>query len=585
MRYSRAFIPTLKEVPADAQVASHIFLVRGGFIRRLSAGVYNLLPLGWRVVRKIEQIVREEMDRAGAQEILMPSVVPAELWKETGRWTEYGPLLLRMNDRKGAEFCFGPTHEEVVVDIVRREIRSYRDLPLNLYQIQGKFRDELRPRAGLLRGREFIMKDAYSFHASAEQASEEYRRMYAAYERIFSRCGLEFRVVEADTGAIGGKESHEFQVLAESGEDTIVACSACDYAANTEQAELRAPSAPGITVTGGVSELEKVSTPGTKTIDEVAGFLNIPASQLIKTLIYMADAKPVAVLVRGDRAVNEVAVKKVTGAVELFLAREGQVVEVTGAPSGFAGPIGLSIPVYADAELEGATGAVTGANEADAHLRGVDLARDAKVQAFAQLPPAEAGDSCARCGGGRYEVLRGIEVGHVFNLGTKYSKPMEGTVLDESGQARVMEMGCYGIGITRVASAAIEQHHDESGIVWPMSIAPYEVALLPLQMGDDAVREAAEALYRELLAAGVEVLYDDRDERPGAKFKDADLIGVPLRLALGKRSVKEGNLELKWRRDAEASSLPLAGAAEAVAQMVADEKRSYGARADERARG
>jgi prolyl-tRNA synthetase len=581
MRYSRAFIPTLKEVPADAQVASHIFLVRGGFIRRLAAGVYNLLPLGWRVVRKIEQVVREEMDRAGAQEILMPSVVPAELWKETGRWQEYGPLLLRMNDRKGAEFCFGPTHEEVVVDIVRREIRSYRDLPLNLYQIQGKFRDELRPRAGLLRGREFIMKDAYSFHASAEQASEEYRRMYAAYERIFSRCGLDFRVVEADTGAIGGNESHEFQVLAESGEDAIVACSACDYAANTEQAELRAPAGPGV---AGGGELEQVSTPGTKTIEEVASFLDLPASQLIKTLIYMADGKPVAVLVRGDRAVNEVAVKKLTGAVELFLAREGQVVEATGAPSGFAGPVGLSIPVYADAELEGASGAVTGANEADAHYRGVDLARDTAVTAFAQLRLAEAGDPCARCEGGHYEVMRGIEVGHVFNLGTKYSKPMEGTVLDESGQSRVMEMGCYGIGITRVASAAIEQHHDDGGIVWPMSIAPYEVALLPLQMGDDAVREAAERLYRELLDAGVEVLYDDRDERPGAKFKDADLIGVPLRLAIGKRSVKEGQLELKWRRDAEASSLPLAGAAEAVAQLVADEKRAYVARADQKGR-
>ncbi len=582
MRYSRAFIPTLKEVPADAQVASHVYLVRGGFIRRLSAGVYNLLPLGWRVVRKVEQIVREEMDRAGAQELLMPSVIPAELWRETGRWQEYGPLLLRIKDRKGAEFCFGPTHEEVIVDIVRREIRSYRDLPLNLYQIQGKFRDELRPRAGLLRGREFIMKDAYSFHASAEEASGEYRRMYAAYERIFARCGLEFRVVEADTGAIGGNESHEFQVLAESGEDTIVACSRCEYAANTEQAELPTPKGPGIS---GGGELETVATPGTKTIDAVAEFLDVPASQVIKTMIYVADGAPVAVLVRGDRAVNEVAVKKATGAVELFLAREGQVAEATGAPYGFAGPVGLSIPVYADVELEGATGAVAGANEADAHYKGVDLARDAEVRAFAPLRLAEAGERCPRCEEGHYELMRGIEVGHVFNLGTKYSAPMEGTVLDESGNARVMEMGCYGIGITRVASAAIEQHHDDGGIIWPMAIAPYEVALLPLQMGDDAVREAAEALYAELSDLGIEVLFDDRDERPGAKFKDADLVGVPLRLAIGKRSVKEGNLELKWRRDAEASALPLAGAAEAVAKMVADEKSAFLARAATKGRG
>ncbi len=578
MRCSRAFIPTLKEVPADAQVASHIYMVRGGFIRRLAAGVYSLLPLGWRVIRKIEQIVREEMDATGAQELHMPSVLPAELWRETGRWDEYGPLLLRIEDRKGAAFCFGPTHEEVVVDIARREIRSYRDLPLNLYQIQGKFRDELRPRAGLLRSREFIMKDAYSFHASAEDASSEYARMYAAYQRIFRRCGLEFRVVEADPGAIGGNESHEFQVLAESGEDALVACQRCAYAANVEQAEVGAPAEPGVR---GDGDLEKVKTPGTKTIEAVAGFLNVAQERLIKTMIYMADGAPVAVLVRGDRAVNEVAVKKVTGASELELAQQEQVESATGAPYGFAGPVGLAIPIYADAELEGATGAVAGANEADAHYTGVSLGRDASVRRYATLRLAESGDPCPRCEDGTFELMRGIEVGHVFNLGTKYSKPMAAAISDEAGQEHVMEMGCYGIGITRVASAAIEQNHDDDGIAWPMPIAPYEVTLLPLQMGDESVREAAESLYRELTDAGVEVLFDDRDERPGAKFKDADLIGVPLRVALGKRSVKAGEIEIKWRWEREATTAPLAGAGEAVAALVRAERRRYVERAAE----
>jgi len=569
MRWSRAFIPTLKEVPADAQVPSHVYMIRGGYIRKLAAGIYNFLPIGWRVVRKVEQIVREELDRAGCQEVLMPAAIPAELWQESGRWDEYGPELLRFKDRKGANFCFGPTHEEVIVEMVRRDTKSYRDLPVNLYQIQGKFRDELRPRAGLMRGREFIMKDAYSFDTSVETASESYKGMYAAYERIFSRCGLDFRVVEADTGAIGGSMSHEFQVLAETGEDAIVACSSCDYAANVEQAELRVPETPGIT---GGGELSKVSTPGAKTIEEVTAFLEVPADKLIKTLIYIADDKPVAVLVRGDRGVNEVALKKLTGTTALFLAREGQVKEATGAPSGFAGPVGLDLPIYADHELRGATGAVTGANEADTHYTGVDLARDANVTEFAQLRMAGEGDACARCDSGSYRGFRGIEVGHVFLLGRKYSEPMQCTFLDEEGNTRVMEMGCYGIGITRVAAAAIEQNHDDGGIVWPMSIAPFEVEVVPLQMKDDDVVAAGERIYRELQAAGVEVLLDDRNERPGAKFADADLVGVPLRIAIGKRSLKEGNVELKWRKEGEASNIAAADVVAHVTELVRAER-------------
>ncbi len=568
MRFSTAFIPTLKEVPADAKVASHVFMVRGGYIRQVAAGIYNFMPLGWRVISRIERIVREELDRAGAQEVLMPASIPAELWKETKRWEKYGPELLRFKDRKGAEFCFGPTHEEVVVDMVRREVKSYRELPLNLYQIQNKFRDEMRPRAGLMRGREFIMKDAYSFDVDADAAKKSYEVMYEAYKRIFARCGLEFRPVEADTGAIGGSLSHEFQVLADSGEDSIVACDTCDYAANVEEAALRTPAEPAI-VGGG--ELSKVPTPGAKTIVEVCALLKAEATQTIKSLVYMADGEPLLVLLRGDRHLNEIALKKLTGATELFKARDGQARKATGAPIGSIGPVGLDIPIYADAELEGATSAVAGAGEADVHYTGLDLARDCSITKYVSLRAAEEGEGCARCDG-QYKSYRGIEVGHVFSLGTVYSEPMGCTYLDEGGKSQPMFMGCYGIGITRIAASAIEQNHDEGGIIWPMSIAPYEVTVLPLQMKDDDVISAAEKLYEELLDLGVEVLLDDRKERPGAKFKDADLIGIPLRIAIGKRSLGEGNFELKWRRDAEATSLPVEGAAAAIANVIADEK-------------
>ena len=575
-RYSRAFSPTLKETPADAPGVSHVVRVRGGFIRQLAAGIYNFLPLGWRVVRKIEDIVREEMNRAGAEEVLMPAAVPAELWQESGRWQVYGPELLRFKDRKGAEFCIGPTHEEVIVEMVRRDTASYRELPKNLYQIQSKFRDEKRPRAGLMRAREFIMKDAYSFDRDESGALKAYDSMYEAYGRIFRRCGLDFRAVEADTGAIGGSRSHEFQVLADSGEDAIVSCDNCDYAANVEQAETAKPATPGIT---GGGSLEKVATPTQKTIEDVSKFLGVQPSQLVKTLVYVADGKPVAALVRGDRELNEIALKQAAGAQQLYLARDTEVKDAAGVAPGFVGPVGLSIPIYADWELEGATGAVTGAGEDGAHYKGVDLARDAKVTKFAPLRLAVAGDLCPRCKTGHFRPFRGIEVGHVFFLGTKYSQPMHCDFLDEDGSKKPMVMGCYGIGITRIAAAAIEQNHDTNGIVWPMSIAPYQVEVISLQ-NDAAVVEAAEALYKELAARGVEVLYDDRGERAGAKFKDADLIGVPLRVAVGARSLKEGKLELKWRKDKDPTLIDATSAAEQVAGLVAAEKQRMRAKAD-----
>ncbi len=568
MRFSTAFIPTLKEVPADAQVASHVFMVRGGYIRQVARGIYNFMPLGMRVISRIEAIIREELDRAGAHEVLMPASIPAELWKETGRWEKYGPELLRFKDRKGSDFCFGPTHEEVVVDLVRRETKSYRELPLNLYQIQTKFRDEMRPRAGLMRGREFIMKDAYSFDVDVEASKTSYMAMYDAYKRIFARCGLDFRPVEADTGSIGGSLSHEFQVLADTGEDKLVACDTCDYAANVEEAAVRAPAEPAIL---GGGDLEKVPTPGAKTIAEVCELLKASPTQTIKSLVYMADGEPLLVLLRGDRSLNVIALKKLTGATELFLARDGQAKKATGAPVGSIGPVGLDLPIYADLELEGATGAIAGAGEEGVHYTGLDLARDCNVTKFVSLRIAEEGEGCARCDGS-YKAYQGIEVGHVFSLGTVYSEPMGCTYLDEDGKSKPMVMGCYGIGITRIAASAIEQNHDEGGIIWPMSIAPFEVTVLPLQMKDDAVIEAANKLYAELRELGVEVLLDDRKERPGAKFKDADLIGVPLRIAIGKRSLGDGKLEMKWRQHSEASDLAVEGAAQAIAKAVADEK-------------
>ncbi|MCW5890034.1 MAG: proline--tRNA ligase [bacterium] len=565
MRTSRLFAPTLRDDPADAEVVSHKLLVRAGMIRQVARGIYDFLPLGLRAVRRVESIVRDEMDRAGAQELLMPAVIPAELWQESGRWDLYGKELLRLRDRHDRDFCFGPTHEEVVTDLVRREVRSYRDLPKNLYQIQVKFRDEVRPRFGLMRGREFIMKDAYSFHTDVEDAQREYRVMYDAYTRIFERCGLTFRAVEAGSGAIGGSQTHEFQVLAESGEDAIVSCEQCGYAANVEKAEVRPLPPPA--AAGGARE--QVATPGKRTVAEVSAFLDVPAERFVKTLIYVApDGATVAALVRGDHEVSETKLGAVLGGT-FALADEETVRRVTGAAVGFAGPVGLRTgTIVADASLHGMRGAVTGANADEAHFIGVEQARDFPSVIFADLRQARAGDSCPRCDAGVYAAHRGIEVGQVFYLGTKYSKAMGASYLDAKGAEHAIEMGCYGIGITRTVAAAIEQNHDAAGIVWPAALAPYGALVVPVQASDATLREAAERIGAELEAAGVDTLLDDRDERPGVKFKDADLIGLPVRVTVGARSLQKGCVEVKARTAKEATEVPVGEAAAHVAAMV-----------------
>lgn len=571
MRFSDSFIPTRKEDPADADVISHKLLIRGGYIRQLSRGIYNFLPLGWRTVRKIEQIIREEMDAAGALEVRMPAVQPAELWQESGRWTQYGPELLRFKDRKQGEFCLGPTHEEVITDLVRGEITSYKQLPINLYQIQTKFRDEPRPRFGLMRGREFIMKDAYSFDLDEGSANASYDRMFDAYSKICERLGFEYRAVEADTGNIGGSRSHEFQVLAATGEDEIVSCSGCDYAANVEKAEIRVESEERPD-DAHLEERRAVSTPDVGTIDEVSRFLKRPATDFVKTLLFMADGKPYAVLVRGDHDVNELKVKALIrereGELEeLRLASDAEVRELTSARVGFAGPVELDAPIVADLAVRPLTNFVVGANRDDEHFLNVNWGRDFDVTQWADVRTAQAGDLCGRCGG-VFESYRGIEVGHVFYLGTKYSRAMNATVLDEQGQEIPMEMGCYGIGVTRMMAAIIEQNHDDNGIVWPVAVAPYHVIVLPLQVQDAEVVEAAEALYSQLTAAGVETIIDDRDLRPGHKFKDADLIGIPVRITVGSRGLKEGNVEFKLRGASEFEPVPLDEVIERTQQHV-----------------
>jgi prolyl-tRNA synthetase len=573
MRWSRLLIPTLKEDPADSEVISHKLLVRAGFIRQISRGMYDYLPLALRVLRKIEQITREEMNRAGAQELLMPIAAPAELWQESGRWEKYGKELVRFKDRHERDFCLGPTHEEIVTDLVRRSVRSYRELPFNLYQIQTKFRDEPRPRFGLMRGREFIMKDAYSFHADVEDCRREYGNMYETYNRIFIRCGLRFRAVEADTGAIGGSQSHEFQVLAESGEDAIISCSNCDYAANLEKAEVRAAQPAGRRMHEESPKLEKVSTPGRKSVAEVAAFLKIPAENFVKTLVYETDTGLVAALVRGDHEINELKLRTVLGSDELTLADESSVVSAAGAVPGFLGPIGLKLRMIADLSVQGMRAAVTGANESDAHFIHVDQERDFTPTAFADLRLAIAGDPCPRCETGALEAHRGIEVGQVFYLGTKYSEAMGATYLDAEGRERPFEMGCYGIGISRLVAAAIEQNHDANGIIWPLSIAPFEVLLLPINYKDKAIREAADRLYQELRDRAVEVLLDDRDERPGVKFKDADLIGIPLRVTIGAKGLEKGLVELRLRHSGKMDEIPMADSTEKLFTILAQARQ------------
>ncbi|MBW2512721.1 MAG: proline--tRNA ligase [Deltaproteobacteria bacterium] len=565
MRYSQYFLPTLKETPGDAEVVSHQLMARAGMIRKVAAGVYDYLPYGLRAIRKVENIVREEMNRAGAIELLMPAVNPADLWQQSGRWQEYGKELLRFKDSKETDFCIGPTHEEVVTEIVRGTVNSYRQLPLNLYQIQTKFRDEIRPRFGLMRGREFIMKDAYSFDVDDAGADVSYKKMYDAYRRIFERCGLKFRAVEADSGAIGGSFSHEFMVLAETGEDAIVSCNCCDYAANVEKAELRAPNgeAPAPAM-----ELGKVATPNLKSIEDVAAFLNENPQKMVKTLMLQNEREEnVAVLLRGDHKLNEVKLCNFLDCNHLQMADEALVRKLTGAPSGFSGPIGLTCRVLADQELAIMSDFGLGANEENFHLTGANHGRDFQVEAFVDLREAMAGDPCPRCEG-QLESWRGIEVGHVFKLGTKYSDKMHATVLDDQGKERILIMGCYGIGIGRTAAAAIEQNHDENGIIWPMPLAPFQVIVTLLNPNDETVMGAGEALYDQLVAEGLEVLLDDRDERPGSKFKDAELLGIPLRVTVGARGLKEQSFELQDRQTGEKSMLPVDGAAATIATQV-----------------
>jgi len=564
-RLSRLLVPTLRDDPADAEVVSHKLLVRAGMIRQVARGIYDFLPLGLRVVRRVEAITRREMDRTGAQEILMPAVIPAELWQESGRWDKYGKALLRLKDRHDRDFCFGPTHEEVVTDLVRREVRSYRDLPKTLYQIQMKFRDEQRPRFGLMRGREFIMKDAYSFHVDPTDARREYQVMYDAYTRIFEHCGLTFRAVEADTGEIGGDLSHEFQVLADSGEDAIVSCERCGYAANVEKAEVRPLSAPA----PGGGTLERVATPGKRSVEEVASFLGLPPERFVKTLLYRTGGGDVvAVLVRGDHEVSETKAGTALGGEAIALADEQTIERATGAPVGFAGPVGLGVRTIADVALRGMRGAVAGANRADEHVVNVDQARDFPDVTFADLRQARAGDHCPRCDGGVFAVHRGIEVGQVFYLGTKYSVPMGATFLGADGQERPIEMGCYGLGVTRTVAAAIEQHHDDAGIVWPAALAPYGAHVVPVNVGDAALRETAERIAMDLETAGVDSLLDDRDERPGVKFKDADLIGLPVRVTVGPRALARGCVEMKPRAAGEVTEVPVAEVVARVASLV-----------------
>jgi prolyl-tRNA synthetase len=567
MRLSTYPINTLRDVPADAEVVSHQLMLRAGLIRRLAGGLYTWLPVGLRVLRKVEAIVREEMNRAGAIELLMPTVQPAELWQESGRWEQFGPELLRMRDRHDRPLCYGPTHEEVITDLARRELKSYRQLPVNFYQIQTKFRDEIRPRFGVMRAREFTMKDAYSFHLDAASLEQGYQAMHDAYTRIFSRMNLRFRAVRADTGSIGGNASQEFHVLADSGEDAIVFSDADDYAANLEMAEAAQPSvprpAPGAT-------LAKVATPGARTIAELTTFLGVEAANCLKTLLVEgSDGGVVALVVRGDHELNAVKAQKLPGvASPLRMATPEQVRAATGCEPGFIGPVGLDLLVYADHAAANAADFVCGANQRDAHLTGVNWGRDLPEPTIVDVRNVVAGDP-SPSGRGRLAIARGIEVGHIFQLGCKYSEAMRAEVLDESGKSVTMFMGCYGIGVTRVVAAAIEQNHDERGIVWPEPIAPFHVSLIPINMQkSERVRETSERLYTELQTAGFDVLFDDRDARPGVKFADDELVGIPHRIVIGDKGLERGMLEYKPRSGEGAADVPIASIVEFLTERT-----------------
>ena len=566
MRASQFFLSTLKEAPSDAEVISHKLMMRAGLIKRLAGGIYTWMPLGLRALRKVEAIVREEMNRAGAIEVLMPAVQPAELWQESGRWDFYGPELLRFKDRHDRDFVVGPTHEEVITDVVRRDLRSYRQLPKHFYQVQTKFRDEIRPRFGVMRGREFVMKDGYSFHSSFEDLQREYRNMYDTYHRIFNRLGLKFRAVAADTGSIGGTGSHEFHVIAETGEDDIAYCPDSDYAANVELAEALAPAAPRPAAS---AALTKVHTPGVKTIDELAAFLKLPATATVKAIVVDGDEaagnKPVLLLLRGDHELNEVKAQKVAGVKNpLTFAAPADILAAFGANAGSLGPVGFTGRVVMDRTVAAMADFVTGANEDDHHYTGVNIGRDFPEAEVADLRNVVAGDPSPD-GKGTLEICRGIEVGHIFQLRTKYAEALNCKFLNEQGKEQIMEMGCYGIGVSRILGAAIEQNNDARGIIWPDAMAPFQVAIVPMGYAkSEAVRTAADALYAELQAAGIDAFLDDRDERPGSLLADNELIGTPHRVVIGDRGLKEGVVEYQGRRDAEATKLAVADVAATV---------------------
>ena len=545
MRYSRFFAPTLRDDPADAEVISHKLLLRAGFIRRVTSGVYDFLPMGLSVLRKIEGIIREEMARAGAQELLLPMVQPSELWQQSGRWEKYGSELLRFKDRHAHESCLGPTHEEVICDLVCRELRSYKQLPMNLYQIQSKFRDEVRPRFGLMRGREFVMKDAYSFHADEASLQEEYQNMFATYQRIFNRLGLKYRAVEADTGSIGGNQSHEFHVLAESGEDLIAYCSHCEYAANVEKAVSKR-EIPGFAD----SELSEVSTPEITAVEDVAKFLDVQPSQLVKTLIYHVtggefDGHTIAACVRGDDNLQEIKLTRALDADEVTLADDDALTSIQSI-KGFVGPQGLACKVLVDESLRDAVGMVAGANKADTHIAGLSIHRDIAQPIFADLREVRLGDACAHCSKGSIQHARGIEVGQVFALGQQYTKPLEVLFQDQNGKRATATMGCYGIGVSRLIAAIIEQCHDEHGMIWPLAVAPFQAVIITMGKSEKAM-QASEKLYQDMRGAGIEVLWDDRKERPGVKFKDAELMGLPIHIVVGDRGLEADSIEVRQR--------------------------------------
>lgn len=568
MRQSRLFAPTLREIPAEAEVVSHQLMLRAGFIRQLAAGIYAYLPLGWRVLRKVERIIREEMDRTGAQELLMPAMQPTELWKESGRYEAYGPELMRLLDRHDREFALGPTHEEVITALVRNEISSYRKLPVILYQIQTKFRDERRPRSGLLRSREFLMKDAYSFDTDWSGLDQSYWRMVEAYRRIFERCELKFRAVEADAGTIGGEGStHEFMALSDIGEDTVATCTHCGYAANLEKAVSGGPQTFNGEASPEVPPMELFHTPALHTIDQLVQHLHVPSDQIIKTLLFVADGSAIAVLVRGDHEVNDRKVGSYLGAEHIQLADAETVQQVTGAPVGFAGPVGLTVPILVDNAIANMKAGIAGANKQDYHIRHVQPGRDFPLEHRGGFRNACEGDLCPQCGQGSLQFSRGIEVGHVFKLGMRYSKKLGASFLDAAGREQTMIMGCYGIGVSRILSAIVEQNHDEQGMIWPKEIAPFHVHLIPVSIKDSSQMKLAEELYEQLQSRGVEVLIDDRDERPGIKFKDSDLIGIPYRIVIGKQS-EQGIVEWKPRGSSESHQVTVEEAISRIHRLL-----------------